>query len=98
MPRESSPMLRKPLTLVPAFLILLLGCSTIQTTQGQRTAIKAVPCTEIPTIRYHAPLDAASIKLWLEGALLDPSNGYDTTDTVAQVRRNNAARKAVCGP
>lgn len=88
--------------LTPALLstILLLGCSTTPTIPAQPAGspLKAVPCTEVPVIDYHAPKDAPSANAWIAGTLPDPQNRYDTPDTVIQVRRNNAARAAVCGP
>lgn len=92
----------KPLR-TPALLcaMMLTACSTTQPTPAlpsPNSPIKAVPCTELPVLAYHAPDTAEGIREWLAGALPDPQNAYDTPSTVAAVRRANAARSAVCGP
>ena len=60
--------------------------------------VKAVPCVELPVIRFHAPTNLPDTKAWLAGALPDPTNAYDTPGTVDAIRKLNAARGAVCGP
>ncbi len=88
---------------LPGLLLLmtLTACSTTQPMPApQRVAspAKAIPCVEAPIIRFHAPANAAEVGAWLAGKLPDPSNVYDTPETVAAVRRANAARAAVCSP
>lgn len=92
-----------PKLALPAMLSLMMlgACSTTAPTPVQHSAdspIKAVPCTELPIIHYHIPSTAPAITLWLKPGYTDPTNALDTPETVMQVRKNNAARNAVCGP
>lgn len=83
-------------------MTLLISCTTAPTQApplpSPNAAIKAIPCVEVPVIKFHAPTDAAEVGNWLSGALPDPENSLDTPSTVAAIRRANAARAAVCGP
>lgn len=80
---------------------MLAACSTTPPTVGppnHSSAVKAIPCVEVPVIPYHAPTTASAASAWLAGTLPDPSNAFDTPGTVTAVRKANAARTAVCGP
>jgi hypothetical protein len=54
-------------------------------------------------VPYHAPTNVAEIDQWLQGKMPDPSNVYDTPDTVngsashGGIRKNNAAIQSICG-
>lgn len=93
-----------PKLMLPAALcgmMMLAACSTTPPTAAltsPTSAVKAVPCVEVPMIPYHAPTTASAVSAWLAGTLPDPKNAYDTPGTAAAVRRQNAARNAVCGP
>lgn len=65
--------------------------------QSPYSAVKALPCTEVPVIPYHAPQNATELAALLAGRLPDPKNVYDTPATILAVRKTNAARNAVCG-
>lgn len=90
--------------ILPAILSLMtLGaCQTTPSTgvslapQTSAAPVQAVPCPTDPAFGYHAPKDATEAAQWLKGALPDPTNHYDTPDTVASIRRHNAAVQAVC--
>jgi len=47
-------------------------------------------------VKFHAPRDEEGALLWVQGDLRDPTNRWDTVDTVNRVRRNNAAWRALC--
>lgn len=79
-------------------ILVLPGCSTTAPISARGSPVKAVPCVNLPVITLHTPKDMASGQAWFSGKLPDPSNIYDTPDTVLQIRRNNAARNAICGP
>lgn len=95
-------MISRPLLpLAMLFLTMpLLSCGTVPTPvlQSSASAVKAVPCVEIPVIRWHSPTTLPEAKAWTAGTLPDPGNVYDTPSTVRAIRLFNAARGAVCGP
>lgn len=91
-------MSRRLQTLALPFLLMVLGCSTTPTMPDLQSAVKAVPCVELPIIAYHAPTSQPDANNWIAGRLVDTDNSLDTPDTVLQVRKFNAARRAVCGP
>lgn len=82
--------------------MMLAACQAIDSTKASLTPqtaaspVQAVPCPSDPAFGYHAPKDEAIAAQWLKGALPDPTNHYDTPDTVAAIRRHNAAVQAVC--
>ncbi len=78
---------RGRLQLLPALLsgMMLTACSTTPTT----APVALVPCDAVPIISFSAPALAE---------FPDPSNIYDSSQTVAQIRRNKAAWRAVCQP
>lgn len=82
--------------------MILPACSTIQTTlglsKGTDPAIQAVPCPSLPEIPFHTPATAAEVIEWQAGKLDDPHDQYDTPETVAAIRRLDAAVAKVCHP
>lgn len=78
---------RYRLRMLPALLSLTMlpACTTTQTTAA---VVREIPCDAVPVITFSAP--------FMTG-VDDSANVYDTPDTIAQVRRNNAAWRAVCG-
>lgn len=91
--------------MMPAILSLtmLAACQTTPSTgdspapQTADAPVQAVPCPSDPPISYHAPKVKADAEKWQAGQLSDPTNHYDTPDTVSAVRKHNAAVVAVCG-
>lgn len=71
--------------LLPALLsaTITASCSMIPTTEAAR----AIPCDAVPVISFSAPFMAQA---------KDEENIYDSQQTVGQVRRHNAAWRAVC--
>lgn len=94
-------MSKKRLMLALPFLMMLLtSCQTAPTPvlSSQASAVKAVPCVELPVIRFHAPATLSDVEAWSAGTLPDPGNGLDTPSTVSAIRKANAAVAAICGP
>lgn len=100
LPKENSMTLPRRALLAMLLLTTQQACSAIQTTLGlpsPSSSVKAVPCTELTIIVFHAPTTPVEAQAYLDGHLPDPKNAYDTPQTTAAVRRNNAAIGAVCG-
>lgn len=72
--------------------MLLTGCAT---TIGGRSltipiigTVEAVPCNVLRPVSYSAPETPGAA---------DPSNEFDTAETIALIRPQNAAIRAICG-
>lgn len=78
-----------------ALVMILVGCGTIRTTPDQPPAPNAnpagkfVPCSQDPTIIFHAPKDGDDVS---ESA----ANIFDTPETISAVRKHNAAVREAC--
>ena len=72
----------------PVPLVMLFAMTMLVSCQTPITApVALVPCEAAPVISFSAPALAE---------FPDPQNIYDSPQTVAQIRRNNAAWRAVC--
>ena len=84
-------MIQRHLTLL-LLLLSLAACGTTPTTSGRYNPL----CITMEPVKFHAPRDEEGALLWVQGDLRDPTNRWDTVDTVNRVRRNNAAWRALC--
>lgn len=85
--RKGMPWFRRSRpSLLPLLLVLLFATILLASCQTP-TIVTGVPCEAVPVITFSAPF-MAEVK--------DEENIYDSRETVAQIRRNNAAWRAVC--
>lgn len=62
-----------------------------------KTIIVAIPCVILPYITFSMPRDDQGQHRWRVHHFYDPSNKWDTTATVIQIRRVNTIINSICG-